>query len=466
MTNAHHQRGQILLEQGRHADAERELRQALAIEPESAELHLKLGLACMGQERWRDAMYEAERVIALEPDAHHGFTLKGHSLLRLDQAAKARECLKQGLVHDPENAHIYGLLAATFSAQKRWKEARESAHAGLQLDPEDQDCLNQLALANTQLGDHAAAEEGLAAALQQDPDNALTHANRGWSLLRQARYREAMDAYREALRLDPTLEHARSGLIEAIKGQNPAYALFLRYFLFLTRLRPGVMLAIMIGTVLLRQLLMEVAEQVPAIAIPVMIVFWGLVAFIISSWIAIPLFNATLLLHPLGRHAISRGERIQSLGLLAILAAAAAAAVIWLTGSLAAGIAAMFILALSIPMTKALTPDLTASSRWICSSIAIAFLLLGSAAWFTGLRATQHEARALQIVHESGYEDFASYNRDNGWHRLNESQSAEFSKLNKGRAEELKLFSNLTQAFIYAFVAFTWFSSFFVKIRT
>jgi Tfp pilus assembly protein PilF len=58
--------------------------------------------------------------------------------------------------------------------------------------------------------------------LAMDPDDAHAHANRGWLLLRRGQPDEAMQSFQSALRLDPTLDWARLGMIEAMKAGHVA----------------------------------------------------------------------------------------------------------------------------------------------------------------------------------------------------------------------------------------------------
>ena len=55
-------------------------------------------------------------------------------------------------------------------------------------------------------------------ALGRNPENAHTNANQGWSLLHGGQPGKALEHFREALRLDPDLEFARAGMVEALKA--------------------------------------------------------------------------------------------------------------------------------------------------------------------------------------------------------------------------------------------------------
>src|SRR3712207_7475219 len=54
------------------------------------------------------------------------------------------------------------------------------------------------------------------------------HANRGWQEAHRGNYEQAMAHFREALRIDASLEWAREGVVEVLKARNPVYRVMLR----------------------------------------------------------------------------------------------------------------------------------------------------------------------------------------------------------------------------------------------
>ena len=56
-----------------------------------------------------------------------------------------------------------------------------------------------------------------------------------------------MEHFREALRLNPNMEWARQGILEALRARNPIYRVMLRYFLWMSRFRGKVQFGIVIG---------------------------------------------------------------------------------------------------------------------------------------------------------------------------------------------------------------------------
>lgn len=326
----HLARAQLLLEQGRTEMAEKELRQAIAEEPEPAFAHALLALCLSDQERFDEAAGEIREAISRDPElafAHYAQAQLMLARRRIDDAvAPAEEALRL----DPENAHYYGLMSRIRLEQRRWPDALQAAESGLALDPEHLVCNNLRAQALVQLGRREEAGATIERALARQPENAATHANRGWTLLHQSEPKQAMDHFREALRLEPGNEWARAGIIEAIKARNPVYGLMLRYFLFMNRLSGRAQWAIILGGVFGQRMLQSLKKTNPAWSpwiTPIIVVY---VAFVMMTWISVPLFNLILRLHPVGKHALSDDQKRASNWVGACLLLALISVGVWL----------------------------------------------------------------------------------------------------------------------------------------
>jgi hypothetical protein len=85
------------------------------------------------------------------------------------------------------------------------------------------------------LGQREVAAEILERCLARTPENAIAYTNRGWIFLQHRRTTDALNHFREALRLDPEMTVAKKGLIESIYSQNPVYRLTEKYFLWIRK---------------------------------------------------------------------------------------------------------------------------------------------------------------------------------------------------------------------------------------
>jgi tetratricopeptide (TPR) repeat protein len=303
-------RALLLLQQARFDLAEQELRQVLIANPNDAQAHALLSICLLRKEDFATATEEAQVSIGLAPDwAYPHFCLSQvmQARNRLDEAeASAREA-----VHlEPEDADYWGQLSSVHMAQRRWKDALSAADEGLSHDPEDAECANLRTMALSQLGRGADAAKYVDETLAKHPENAYSHAAKGWALLHENKPKEALEHFRESLRLNPTLDFARSGMIEALKARNPIYRVMLGYFLWMGRLSSQVQWGVIVGLYFAQRILSSVAKNNPALAPfvrPLLILY---VVFAMLTWFAMPLFNLLLRFNKYGKHALSRDQRM------------------------------------------------------------------------------------------------------------------------------------------------------------
>jgi tetratricopeptide (TPR) repeat protein len=302
---AHYDRALLLYQQSRYDLAEQELRQALTNEPDDALAHALLALCLCGQKDYAAATREAEEAIHLGPNVSFAHYALAYTLYHRDRLKEAEAAIEQALELAPWDADYYSLLASIRFDQRRWPAALEAAERGLELDAEHAGCTNLRAMALVKLGRRAEAGATIDDALRRDPENALTHANQGWTLLEQGQPDKALEHFREALRLDADLQWAREGIVEALKARHWLYRQMLRYFLWMGRLSRRGQWGVVLGLLIAQQVL--TSRAIPPALVPLgTILFWGLIVFMYLTWTADPLFNLLLRLNRFGRLALSR----------------------------------------------------------------------------------------------------------------------------------------------------------------
>ncbi|WP_435016519.1 tetratricopeptide repeat protein [Tundrisphaera sp. TA3] len=377
MSSTAYDRGVILLGQGRFDLAVREFRRELALDPDNARAHACLSL-CLGRgDQDAEALREAQEAVRLDPGYPFCHYVHGQALHALGREDEAEAAAIEAIRLDPTDADYPGLLASIAISRRRFAEAIAAAERGLALDPENATCANLRALALVQLGRKDEAVRALGSALADDPENALTHANQGWAYLHQADHLKAAEHFREALRLDPDLEWARVGIVEALKARSPIYRQMLRFFLWMGRLGPTARWAVILGFIFGRQALASLSEAAPALRpfiVPILVLAFG---FLLMTWIASPLFNLTLRTSRFGRLALSREQRVESNWVGGSFLAAAALGEVYLaTGSPFAfvGMAYFGLLLLPLAVTFNLPPG---GSRRIAVAYTAALALAG-----------------------------------------------------------------------------------------
>jgi hypothetical protein len=175
----------------------------------------------------------------------------------------------------------------------------------------------------------------------------VAHANKGWTCLHRVDPRAAQEHFREALRLDPELEFARQGMLEALKARNPVYRVMLAYFLWMGRQSGWTQWAVVIGVYFSSRFLSRATFERPEqawVLVPVLVLFY---LFVYLTWTARPLFNLLLRFDRFGRYVLSGEERRASTWFGACVAVAVACFASLLAGmslvALAAGIGALVI---------------------------------------------------------------------------------------------------------------------------
>jgi len=321
------QHAQVLISQERWDLAEKSLRQALAAHPEDSLAHALLALSLSNQEKYADALTEAKEAISRSPDAPFVHYVLGNVLVGLDRYRDAMASAEEAIRLEPENADYHGLLAAVLLLLGDPKGSLEASERGLAIDAENVGCANSRAMALTRLGRQDEAGETLATALANAPENALTHANRGWTYLHEGKTEMALEHFREALRLDPHLEWARDGIVAALRARYSIYGWILKYYLWMSRLGSKAQWGFVMGGVIASLIIRAAARSSPELGLVLWPLFGLYAVFCLLTWIANPLFNLLLRLNRFGRLALTPAEISASNALLALFLVAVGFAV-------------------------------------------------------------------------------------------------------------------------------------------
>lgn len=326
---ANTQRAWLLMRQERYDLAEKEWRGLLAEDPESGPAHAGLGLCLVRLERYDDAEREAERAIQHAPDHDMSHFVRARVLQARRRYAEAVESAEESIRLAADDADNRALLADLRGDQGRWQDSLDAAEQGLALDAEHVGCLNLRALALNRLNRTEEASASTEDALARSPEDGFTHANHGWMLLHRGEHERSFEHFREALRLEPDCDHAREGLITALKARNAVYRRLLNIFLFLGRIKQRwswILLLVLLGA---NHYLSAFARSHPEHGWWIWPLLATLLVYFIASWLYEPLGNLALRLHPLGRHALTPDQRMGSTLVAAGLVLTVAVWVMW-----------------------------------------------------------------------------------------------------------------------------------------
>lgn len=349
MNNANFQRGQLLFQQSRYQEAAAEFRQGL-MQEEDFLTHGYLALSLSELEHFPEATEHAHQAIHLAPDEAFGHYALARVMIDRKRYGEARQAIVEAIGLNPYEANYFGILASLELQKSSWREALAAANQGLEIEPENNLCTNLRAQALVKLGDRAGAAATMGEALARKPDDAYTHANQGWALLHAGQPRPALEHFREALRLDPELDWARAGIVEALKARNFVYRWMLAWFLWMSRLSPQAQWGVVIGAYFGQRVVRGLARTSPELAPYLWPLLYLYFAFAMMTWLSSPFFNLLLRLDRFGRYALS-SDQIRGANVLAVclLVALGSLGMFFVAGHEGFLIAALYMALLTLP---------------------------------------------------------------------------------------------------------------------
>ena len=366
----------LLVESGRFHDALELLTSVLSEDPENREA-LYLKSFALGQiDEWKLALETGKQLIATAPDWSWSHHQVGLVLNQIDKDKQAIQYAKDALRLDPGEPDHFALLASCYAGVDDWKRMLAASEKGLELDPEHRHCIlmRSNALRLMKRSDEAgSAIEHLGGLSPNDPD---VHTSLGWLRLQEGKATEAVNHFREALRLDPDDAPAREGLVHALKGQNILYRPILAWYMLSARLGQRGSMALILGMWFGMQFL----DKIPGpnwVPIALGAVYF---LFVWLSWVGSSLFDLMLYLRRDLREILSKGERRGAVALgVSILCGCIFAGVALPRG---AGITPLVILAAfffaGIPISGSVSMR-NAKARTISGLIAVVAFLFGLA---------------------------------------------------------------------------------------
>jgi tetratricopeptide (TPR) repeat protein len=321
-SHTHIQKARILLDQGRYRDAESQLGNALAADPQNDEALGLLARAKIDTDQNEEGLRLIREALALDPENDYYLYLQAFAHFKRDAFAEAVEALEHALALNPFSPPYYALYAYILINQRRFAEALEKANQGLAIYAEDVGCLNVRSRALNRLNRVEEAIDTMRDSLAADPDNDFTHVTVGWNYLEKGQHKQASHHFREALRINPANTTARDGLKEALKSRIPPYRWFLQYGAWLSGKGRGARVGMTIGLYVCFRLALVAGQKLdPPWSYTLALVAVLYLAFVILSWIIEPVANFFLLFHREGKYALTDNEKYGSIATAAALTA-------------------------------------------------------------------------------------------------------------------------------------------------
>ena len=110
-------------------------KQALALNPESAQAFFNLGQALYYAKKYPEALYAYKKAIQYKPDHYRAFMQIGKIMIDVNQYSDAIDPLKRSLALEPKNGDCRILLSRVYNDKHWFNQAIELAEEGLRLEP-------------------------------------------------------------------------------------------------------------------------------------------------------------------------------------------------------------------------------------------------------------------------------------------------------------------------------------------
>ncbi len=299
---------ELLIDQGRHAEAEAAIREELKTSMDNPFLFYLLALVLLSQEKPKAAEEAARESIRLEADYDMGFYILSRILLSKEKKRESLQAINEAIRIDPEFAAFFSQKAQIYLDWGKYEKSLQAAEEGLAIEPEHDGCRFFRSISLERLGRTEEAEAESLSLLSDDPEDAENHRVRGWVLAQRGDSEGAERHFIEALRIEPDCDDARAGLAFAFKMKRPVLGAVMRSLIWMERIPWWwLIIGIFVGMRLVDQLIhSDLPFPLPQVGSGIRIFVWS--AFIVILLIQ-PLFNLVLQASKTARHALTNRER-------------------------------------------------------------------------------------------------------------------------------------------------------------
>jgi tetratricopeptide (TPR) repeat protein len=245
----HFDRAQILIEQGRYDLAETELREEIAENPNLDRGYGTLALCFINERKLTSETLELiQHALSLDAENDWNYYVLAIYWYHRNDFDRAVVAIKIAIEIesnsyfyfyilasvladrgqakfelDTTTNRIFHLIRVSYFIRPYLKSVFPSLEKSLALNPQYLPALNLQTNLLGATGQIKRALHSSRAALEIDPDNAIAHRLHGQILTDCGIYSEAVEYFQSALRIDPTYNQAKQGLLEAMRSQYWIY---------------------------------------------------------------------------------------------------------------------------------------------------------------------------------------------------------------------------------------------------
>ena len=216
-----------------------EYRLAIQADPSSDFLNAQLAELYARTGRIRDAVLEAQDILKRDPNNILAHKLLGQVYLRslgdTQAGTQSREVLKLAIEQyqalaklEPKSADNHLLLGRLYILNKDYKGAETEFRTAMNLDPSSEEAVTSLALLYNETGENKKAADVLSS-VPEDHRTSKMYAALGYTYEQQKDYKQAIAAYKQAVKLDKENVDAMRGLAQNLANDNQTEAALSEY---------------------------------------------------------------------------------------------------------------------------------------------------------------------------------------------------------------------------------------------
>jgi protein O-GlcNAc transferase len=210
-------RGHMLRQQGRYAEALASYEQAIALAPDHAEAFLGRGNVLQELRRSEEAIASYDRVISLRPDYADAFYNRGIALMRLKRLAEALASYDGAIKASPRYVRAHNNRGNVLQVMGRFEEALASYEQAVAIKPDYIDGLYNRGMVLQAVGRFEEAVASFDRVIALLPDNAEAFNNRGIALGELNRLDDALASFDRAIALKPDYAEAFRNRANALR---------------------------------------------------------------------------------------------------------------------------------------------------------------------------------------------------------------------------------------------------------
>jgi tetratricopeptide (TPR) repeat protein len=225
-----------LLELDKFVQAEKKYKEYLSYNPMDRLARFGYIRSLIGQDKVRESQHEIAAALKDFPDGDEFIFLKFVIYFDTNRFAQAIEAGNEYLKFNPDHATTHAFLAQAYLHEKKADKAKHHATTALRINPENVHAKQAHASVLLDGNNHDEAIKLYLDAVRADPNDANNHIYLANAYYHDGKNKEALDALRTALRLNPENKEAINTYIQYRSTTNPLLWILYKYRVFLGKI--------------------------------------------------------------------------------------------------------------------------------------------------------------------------------------------------------------------------------------